>query len=107
MATSEFTRVRIDPHEETPVLFPALTIEVGLYAAFALMALGMRLFLLDDTPLAVDEARQALTAWHFVSGGRPDAFTGSPLLFSGNTILFALFGASDAAARFLPVLFGS
>src|SRR5574341_158002 len=106
MATLEYTRAEVSAREHVETLFPALTIEVALYAGLALAAFAMRLFLLDSAPLSADEARQALASWNFVRG-IPDPFTGSPLLFSGNAILFALFGASDAMARLLPALSGS
>ena len=86
--------------------FPALTIEVTLYAALALVGLFVRLFVLGEAPLNADEARQAVASWNFVRG-TPDDFTGSPLLFTGNALLFALFGATDVAARLLPALSGS
>ncbi|MDE3089587.1 MAG: glycosyltransferase family 39 protein [Chloroflexota bacterium] len=97
---------RTETRDGAEVWFPALTVEVALYAALALLAFFLRFFLLGSAPLNPDEARQALAAWNFVRG-IPDAFTGSPLLFTGNAILFALFGATDTAARFLPPLFGS
>ncbi len=87
-------------------VLPAWTMEAALYAALAFAALLVRLFVAADFPLAGDEARQALASWHFARG-IPDAFTGSPFLFAGNALLFTLFGASDATARFLPALFGS
>jgi uncharacterized protein (TIGR03663 family) len=86
--------------------FPRVTIEVALYVALALFALFARLLVLGDAPLSSDEARQALASWNFFNG-KPDAFMGSPLLFTGNAILFALFGANDTLARLLPALFGS
>lgn len=88
------------------IYFPALTIEAGLYAALAFVAFFVRFFFLDLMPLAGDEAAQALASWDFVNG-ISNSFTGSPLLFTGNAIIFALFGATDTAARFLPALFGS
>ncbi len=106
MATLEFTRAEVSAREHVEILFPALTVQVALYAALAFAAFALRLFLLDAAPLNSDEARQALASWNFVRG-IPDSFTGSPLLFTGNAILFTLFGASDAAARWLPALFGS
>ncbi len=87
-------------------MFPALTVEMALYAACALAALAIRLFLLDLAPLSTREAMQAVAAWHWVNG-RADTFTGSPLLFAGDSLLFLLFGASDFAVRVLPALFGS
>ncbi len=88
------------------VRVPALTMEVGLYAALVLAGLLLRLFVLGNVPLSSDEAAQALASFNFVNG-RPETFTGSPLLFFGNAVLFALFGANDGLARALPALFGS
>lgn len=85
---------------------PALTTEVVLYAALALAGFTLRVFVLGNPPLGADEAAQALASFNFLNG-RPDSFTGSPLLFFANTILFALFGANDGIARAVPALFGS
>jgi uncharacterized protein (TIGR03663 family) len=92
--------------EPTVIAQPVITVEITLYAAFAFLAFFIRFFLLGNVPLDPNEARQALASWDFARG-IPDAFTGSPLLFAGNAIFFALFGATDTAARFLPALFGS
>ncbi len=102
MAMLEFT----DDSNARAIAFPRVTIEVALYVALALGGLFARLLVLGDAPLSSAEARQALAAWNFFNG-RADAFTGSPLLFTGNALLFALFGANDALARLLPALFGS
>ncbi len=83
-----------------------LTIETVLYAALAFIAFWIRFLTLDGVPLNTEEARQAIAALNFVRG-IPPSFTGSPLLFTGQAILFALFGATDLAARLLPALFGS
>ncbi|MCX7839630.1 MAG: TIGR03663 family protein [Anaerolineae bacterium] len=85
---------------------PRLTIEIALYIALVCVALFARVVALGDVPLTSDEARQAIASWNFING-REDAFIGSPLLFTGNAILFALFGANDTLARLLPALFGS
>jgi len=106
MAMSEFTHDQPETFSRTAPLSSVLTIEVALYAALAIVALFLRFFLLGNAPLAADEARQALAAWNFVRG-IPDPFTGSPLLFTGNAIVFFFFGATDAAARVVPALFGS
>ncbi len=92
--------------DAAPVPLPALTVEVAIYAALGLVALGLRLFVLGNNPLAAGEAQQALAAWHFVNGV-PDVYTGSPLLFAANTVLFMLFGANDAWPRIVPALFGA
>ncbi|HEX7588702.1 MAG TPA: glycosyltransferase family 39 protein, partial [Anaerolineae bacterium] len=83
-----------------------ITVEVVLYAALASSAFFLRFFLLGNLPLDSNEARQALASWDFIHG-IPNSFTGSPLLFFGNALLFALVGATDAAARFFPALAGT
>lgn len=103
---SESTLDQTEPRDGAAIALPGITIEVALYAALALLAFFIRFFLLGNLPLDSNEARQALASWNFVHG-LPDAFTGSPLLFAGNAVLFALFGATDAVARFLPALFGT
>ncbi len=92
--------------EPSAIVQPVITVEVALYAACAFLAFFIRFFLLGRIPLDPNEARQALASWDFARG-IPDTFTGSPLLFAGNAIFFALFGATDTAARFLPALFGT
>jgi uncharacterized protein (TIGR03663 family) len=87
-------------------LFAWLTWEVALYGLILVLGLGLRLGLLEARIMDVPEAEQALQAWKLATGGTP---TGrwSPLLLSGQALLFALFGASDAATRLLPALAGS
>ncbi len=107
MAISEYTRVPVSQIEQNATVRPqTLKAEAVLYVALALAALSIRLFLLDYAPLSTPEAMQAVASWHWVNG-IPDSFTGSPLLFAGNALLFALFGATDLAARVLPAVFGS
>lgn len=83
-----------------------VTLEAALYLALAGAGLFARVWGLGDAPLTSAEARQALASFNFIHGNA-DAFIGSPLLFTGSAILFALFGANDALARALPALFGS
>ena len=86
---------------------PRITIEVALWILVGLLALVLRLVNLDTAPLAAHEAREAMLSWRAVTGqGMPDAGY-SPFLFVANALLFALCGASDASARFWPVLFGT
>lgn len=84
------------------------TIEAGLWIAFVLIALTMRIASLDAAPLARSEAQEAMSAWYAVSGQSvPLAPSYSPLLFAGNRLFFFLFGASDALARLWSAIFGS
>lgn len=106
MTTSILTHDQPESLANEKIIASIVTIEVALFAAFALVALFLRLFLLGNVPLMSEEARQAVASWNFARN-IPDGFTGSPLLFTGNAIIFFLFGATDTAARLLPALFGS
>lgn len=90
-----------------------LTVEVALYLIIALIAAGLRLYGLGSRPMQAHEAAQALAAWRFVQGQAGGLSQGStlgqssPLLFTTNLVLFALFGASDFLARLVPALSGA
>jgi len=90
-----------------------LTVERAAYAGIAVLALGLRLYGLGQTPLGPAEVAQALPAWA-AAGGQPyaagstvlsGALAGiSPLLYSLQRVLFTFFGATDFTARFWPAL---
>ncbi len=86
----------------------ALTVEAALYLIIALAAVGLRFYGLGDRPMQAPEAAQALAAWRAAQGLPPGSALGqaSPILFTGNMFLFALFGANDLLARLLPALSG-
>jgi len=86
-----------------------LTAEVALYFIIALIAAGLRLYGLGDRPMQAPEAAQALAAWRFGQGlARGSALAqSSPILFTSNMFLFALFGASDFLARLVLALGGA
>jgi uncharacterized protein (TIGR03663 family) len=93
-----------------PIVKPwPLTVEVALYVIIALMAVGLRLYNLDGRPMQVGEAAQALAAWRAAQGLPQGLALGqhSPLLFTTNRFLFALFGANDFLARLVPALSGA
>ena len=71
-----------------------------------MLALGLRLYGLGRVPLGPAEAVQALPAWAAAAGQPYDLIGVSPLLFGLQWLLFALFGAGDAVARFWPALVG-
>ena len=98
--TRETTRQIVKPS--------ALTVEVALYLIIALVAVGLRLYGLGDRPMQAGEAAQALAAWRAAQGlPQGSALTqSSPILFTSNMFLFALFGATDFLARLLPALSG-
>ncbi|MGC9521391.1 MAG: hypothetical protein ACP5HG_05855 [Anaerolineae bacterium] len=76
------------------------------------LAVISRMVALPTTPLAPVEALRAVASLHAVegqgwSGAATDArVIESPLLLVGNAVLFAVFGAGDGLARFLPALAG-
>ena len=86
---------------------PRFTVEVALWILIGITALALRLGRLDAGPLSPGESREALFAWRAATGqGMPQAHY-SPALLTLNLILFHIFGASDALARFWPALCGS
>jgi uncharacterized protein (TIGR03663 family) len=68
------------------------------------MAVGLRLYKLDGRPLQTIEAAQAVAAWRSAQGLSLGQH--SPIFFTGNKFLFALFGANDFLARLVPALSG-
>jgi hypothetical protein len=99
----QLTMSRPTPRE---TLADWLTVERAAYAGIVVLALGLRLHGLGRVPLGPVEAVQALPAWA-AAVGQPYDLTGvSPLLFGWQWLLFALFGAWDAVARFWPALIG-
>ncbi|MBN1639948.1 MAG: glycosyltransferase family 39 protein [Anaerolineae bacterium] len=91
---------------ERRVALPWLTVEVAAYGLIVALAGALRLGGLSIRIMDVPEAAQALGAWQLAQGGVPEA-SYSALLTSGQALLYALFGASDVAARLLPALAGS
>lgn len=86
-----------------------ITLETGLWILIGVVALVLRLGHLDAAPLGEAEAREALLAWRAVTGEGMPTGDYTPPLFALNALVFALQGggASDAAARLWPALFGS
>ncbi len=87
----------------------SLTVELALYFIVALIAVGLRLYKLDGRPMQAGEAAQALAAWRSAQGLPQDSALAqsSPILFTSNMFLFALFGANDFLARLVPALGGA
>jgi len=85
---------------------PWLTGEVAAYLAILALALAIRLVGLEMRLMDVPEAEQAWQAWQVVQGKAPVGQY-SPLLLTGQVLLFFVFGARDAIARWSPVLAGS
>lgn len=83
-----------------------LTVERAVYAGLLAVAVGVRLWGLGATALGPAEAAQALPALAAAQGYPPDLAGVSPLLHALQRIVFSLFPATDAAARFWPALVG-
>lgn len=83
-----------------------ITLEHALYALALAVALGLRFFHLGALPLSDFEADWALQSLSLVEGSKP-ALDPNPAYIHLTAILFALFGASDFAARFWPALAGT
>jgi uncharacterized protein (TIGR03663 family) len=84
-----------------------VTVEHAAYGLVAMLATWLRLFHLGLRPLYEGEAFQALAAFRFVHGANQAAPAGAiPALFTGNVAAFALVGASDITARWLPAVAG-
>jgi uncharacterized protein (TIGR03663 family) len=88
---------------ESEIQNPKWTVEIGLYAILAALALALRLYRLGLAPLSTNEAMLSVAA---LRGTAIPAGT-SPLLYWTNALLFSIFGAGDALARLLPALAGS
>jgi len=83
-----------------------ITLEVGLWAVVAVVALALRLYSLDAAPLDAREAREAMLAWRAVARlGMPQADY-SPVLLAANALVFTLCAVSDSIARLWPALMG-
>jgi len=85
---------------------PWLTGEVALYGLILALALVVRLSGLEMRIMDVPEAEQAWQSWLLVQGKAPPGQY-SPLLLTGQALIFLLFGAGDGTARLLPALAGS
>ena len=95
------------PQSVSPRPRPSLSLEAALYLLIFLVALALRLFNLGAHPLNDAEARQALSALHLLRGADVTPGAHSPAYLFLSYLLFLLFGASEAAARFGPALAGS
>ncbi len=88
---------------EPAIPYPKLTVEIGLYAIVATLALALRLYRLGLAPLSTGEAMLSVAALR----GTATPTGASPLLYWVNAFLFSTFGAGDTLARLLPALAGS
>jgi uncharacterized protein (TIGR03663 family) len=86
--------------------FSWLTVEVALWAAIVVVAVGLRAYNLGWRLMQESEAVQALAGWRFLQGEGAAEVVSSPFLFTLNFVTFALLGGSEVAARLGSVLCG-
>ena len=82
-----------------------LSTETALWIGLAIAAFATRLWRLDLAPLSNAEARYALDSLNVLRGGAVS--TANPLLASVQTIVMAVFGASDFSVRLPSALAGA
>ncbi len=89
---------------------PSLSIDAEwlAYLGLALLALFLRVTMLDTAPITDEEARQALHAWHTIEDDAPGAFgvSSSPLTYLAQLAAFSLAGGSELTARLGSALAG-
>ncbi|HEY3107594.1 MAG TPA: hypothetical protein VGL23_02515 [Chloroflexota bacterium] len=93
------------PRLARPFVVPGLSVEAAAYALLLLVSLLLRFWQLGERPLDPAETRTALASLEVARGGRFPSDAGALLGF-GDALLFAVAGATDAGARFLPALLG-
>ncbi len=84
-----------------------ITPEKLLYAAAFILALTLRLLRLAHAPLTDPEAELALQALGMADGSLEGPLSGQPGYLLPAAMLFAVFGAGNAAARLIPALAGA
>jgi hypothetical protein len=83
-----------------------ITLEDCLYGAVFILALSIRLLNLGETPLSDFEAAWAIQSWKAVAGESIE-IGANPGYFILTTLVFYLFEAGNALARFWPAILGS
>ena len=83
----------------------SMSLETGLYAAAAFLALLLRLPLLDARPLSVEEGALALESYRLWQGDAPSSLAQGPFSAFATALSLAMFGG-DGAVRLLPALSG-
>lgn len=83
-----------------------LTLADGLMIVIGLLAAWLRFGDLAGLPLSAAEAQAALAAHNFWTANAPVIPPASPAYFSFTGLIMGLGAGGDAAARFVPALFG-
>lgn len=84
-----------------------VTLEVALYLGAVVLGAILRLSLLDQRPLSIEEGTLASEAHRIAQGLPPDSLQQGPLTAYGTALMLAMFAGGDGAARLLTALFGS
>lgn len=84
----------------------AFTVADGLMVVIGLLAVWLRFGELARLPLSAAEATAALASHSFWTAGPPSIAPISPAYFTFTNLIMALGADGDAAARFVPALFG-
>src|SRR5215216_400440 len=87
---------------------PRLSVESGIYILFIAIAIFTRFWDLGSRALHHDESLHAYYSWVYETGGdyQHHPLMHGPFLFHMNALVFALFGDSDATARYSVAFFG-
>jgi predicted membrane-bound mannosyltransferase len=87
---------------------PRLSVESGIYILFIAIAIFTRFWDLGSRALHHDESLHAYYSWVYETGGdyQHHPLMHGPFLFHINALVFALFGDSDATARYSVAIFG-
>lgn len=83
------------------------TVESGLYAVAVLLGVALRLLLLDQRPLSVEEGALASQSYRVMLDHMPNVLRDGPLPTYGVALALLLFGGGDGAARLLSAVAGS
>ncbi len=87
------------------VRLPWLTVDRALFATILLVGALVRVVGLADRPLGLEESVRALAAWQLGSPTGPEWWD-APAFVALTAAVFFIAGASDAAARALPLAAG-
>lgn len=107
-------RVLVIPAQPAPpVTIPArrerrLTVEHALYGLLLIAAALTRFWDLASRAFHHDESLHAYYSWQYAIGDGyvHDPLMHGPFLFHANALVYLLLGASDAASRYMPAIFG-
>ncbi len=104
--TSELTPTTTPTRLSAARRLAAVTVADGLMAVIGLLAVWLRFGELARLPLSAAEATAALASFDFWTAGPSPLVPPSPAYFTFTNLIMGFGGDGDAAARFVPALFG-